>query len=115
MAKTGKPLGVLVDELEAAFGKMRYGRRDIRLEAEEIETLRMMLPGVNPPTIAGKAPTNVSRMDGVRFEFEDESWLLLRPSSTEALVRVYAEAATVEERDALLEEGCALARSEKVD
>ncbi len=115
MAKTGKPLGVLVDELEAVFGKMRYGRRDIRLEAEEIETLRMMLPGVNPPTIAGKAPAGVSRMDGVRFEFEDESWLLLRPSSTEASVRVYAEAATVEERDALLEEGCALARSEKVD
>lgn len=115
MAKTDKPLGVLVDELEAAFGKMRYARRDIRLEAEEIETLRMMLPGINPPTIAGKAPTNVSRMDGVRFEFEDESWLLLRPSSTEALVRVYAEAATVEERDALLEEGCALARGEKVD
>ena len=50
-------------------------------------------------------------MDGLRLEFEDESWLLLRPSGTETVVRVYAEAPTVEMRDALLEAGCELART----
>ena len=114
MALSGKTLAQLVDELEAHYGKMRYGRRDVRLAAEEIESLHLMLPGINPSSVAGKQPVSVDRKDGLRLEFADESWLLLRPSGTEALVRVYAEAATVEERDALLEEGCAIARGESV-
>lgn len=56
MAKTGAPLGVLIDQLEASFGKTSYGRRDLRLEAEDAETLRTLLPGVNPKSICGKAP-----------------------------------------------------------
>ena len=113
MAKTGKPLGALIDEIEDAFGKTWYGRRDLRLEADVIEGLRMMLPGLNPQTVRGKAPKKVSHMDGLRLEFEDGSWLLLRPSGTEPLVRVYAEAFSLEERDALLEAGCSLARGEE--
>ena len=40
-----------------------------------------ILPGLNPPVIAGRVPSSVSHMDGLRFEFADESWLLLRPSA----------------------------------
>ena len=112
MAKTGKQLGKLVDELDQRYGKTSYGRRDLRLEAGRIEMLRTMLPGMNPREVAGMEPVAVSHMDGLKLEFEDESWVLLRPSATEALVRVYAEAATVEMRDSLLEEGCALAKGE---
>lgn len=112
MAKTGKPLGVLVDEMEAAFGQTWYGRRDIRLEAEVIETLRTLLPGVNPSAVAGRAPQSVSHMDGLRLEFADGSWLLIRPSGTEPLVRVYVEAYSIEDRDALMGAGVAMARGE---
>ena len=90
---------------------MSYARRDLRLANEEVEMLRTVLPGLNPARVAGREPTAVSHMDGLRLEFEDESWLLLRPSGTETVVRVYAEAPTVEMRDALLEAGCALART----
>ena len=110
MAKTGAPLGVLIDQLEASFGKTSYGRRDLRLEAEDAETLRTLLPGVNPKSICGKAPQSVSHMDGLRLAFEDDAWLLIRPSGTEPVVRVYAEGFSVEERDELLDAGCALAR-----
>ena len=110
MAKTGAPLGVLIDQLEASFGKTSYGRRDLRLEAEDAETLRTLLPGVNPKSICGKAPQSVSHMDGLRLAFEDDTWLLIRPSGTEPVVRVYAEGFSVEERDELLDAGCALAR-----
>lgn len=48
MAKTDAPLGVLVDQLEDSFGKTSYGRRDLRLEAEDAETLRTLLPEVTP-------------------------------------------------------------------
>lgn len=110
MAKTDVPLGVLVDQLEDSFGKTSYGRRDLRLEAEDAETLRTLLPGVNPKSICGKVPQNVSHMDGLRLSFEDDTWLLVRPSGTEPVVRVYAEGFSVEERDELLDAGCALAR-----
>ena len=110
MAKTGAPLGVLVDQLEASFGKTSYGRRDLRLEAEDAESLRTLLPGMNPKSICGKVPQSVSHMDGLRLAFEDDTWLLIRPSGTEPVVRVYAEGFSVEERDELLDAGCALAR-----
>ena len=38
-------------------------------------------------------------MDGLRLSFEDDTWLLVRPSGTEPVVRVYAEGFSVEERD----------------
>lgn len=111
MAETGKTLSVLVGELQARYGTHYYARRDLRLAPEVIETFRTMLPGLNPPMVAGQRPVVVSHMDGMRMEFEDESWLLLRPSGTEPLVRVYAEAPTVEMRDDLLDAGCELAKS----
>lgn len=111
MAQSGKSLGNLVAGLERECGKHYYARRDLRLQTEVIETLRNLLPGLNPSVVAGMRPVAVSHMDGMRLEFEDESWLLLRPSGTEPLVRVYAEAPTVEERDALLDAGCEIARN----
>ena len=110
MAQTGKSLGTLVAETEERFGDTYYARRDLRLPAEDIEMLRTMLPGLNPPLVAGRAATRVSHMDGLRMEFEDESWLLLRPSGTEPLVRVYAEAPSIAQRDELLDAGCEIAR-----
>ena len=112
MAETGKPLGELVDMLEQAYGHQCYARRDLRLESEVIEMLRTLLPGLNPPVVAGMKPVAVSHMDGLRLEFEDESWMLLRPSGTEPLVRVYAEAPSIELRDALLDAGSDIARGE---
>lgn len=110
MAKTGRTLGQLVDELDDRFGTFYYAQRDLRLEPEVIETLRTMLPGLNPPEVAGRQSKTVSHMDGLRLEFDDESWLMLRPAGTEPVVRVYAEASTRELRDALIDAGCDIAR-----
>jgi phosphomannomutase len=112
MAMRGKTLGQLVAELEDKAGHMDYGRRDIRLDAATVQSLRNMLPGMNPPAVAGMEPVSVSHADGLRLQFADESWVLVRPSRAESLVRIYAEAPTVEERDALIEGGCALARGD---
>ena len=109
MAKSHKTLAQMIDELDEHFGPVAYARRDIRLQSEDIEVLRTLLPGLNPQNIAGKCPVAVSHRDGLRLEFDDESWLLLRPSATEPVARVYAEASTIEQRDELLEAGAALA------
>lgn len=110
MAQTGKTIGELVEDLESRYGRYYYMRRDLRVDTEIIEVLRTMLPGLNPPLVAGRVPVRVSHMDGLRMEFSDESWVLLRPSGSESVVRVYAEASTIEARDELLDAACDIAR-----
>lgn len=110
MAVTGKTLGELVDDLEEQYGRYYYMRRDLRVDAGVVEMLRMMLPGLNPPVVAGRVPVSVSHRDGLRLGFADDSWLLLRPSGTEPMVRIYAEAPSIELRDELLDAGSDIAR-----
>ena len=47
----------------------------------------------------------ISTMDGLKIYFEQDEWLLVRPSGTEPLVRVYAETATKKDTQALLDFG----------
>ncbi|WP_273382944.1 phosphoglucomutase/phosphomannomutase family protein [Enorma phocaeensis] len=115
MAKSGKTLSHLVDGLDERFGSMYRAKRNLKVENEVVEMFRTMLPGLNPRTVAGREPVAVSHMDGLRMEFEDESWLLMRPSRTKPIVRVYAEAPTIAARDELLEAGCDIARGEDED
>jgi len=61
--------------------------------------------------IAGVAVIRVSDLDGVKFLLADNSWLLIRPSGTEPVLRVYAEARTKERVQALLEAGLGLAEA----
>lgn len=110
MAMTGKSLGELVDDLEEECGRYYYMRRDLRVDPDIVEVLRTILPGLNPPVVAGRVPVTVSHMDGLRLGFADDSWLLLRPSGTEPMVRVYAEAPSIELRDELLDAGADIAR-----
>lgn len=110
LAMEQRALSELVDELDERFGQLSYGRRDLRCAPDEIEMLRMFLPGLNPPLVAGEEPDDVSHMDGLRFGFKDGSWLLIRPSGTESVIRVCAEAATIERRDELLDAGLELAK-----
>lgn len=113
MAKTSMTMGQLVNDLESKVGHMDYGRRDIQLDAATVQAFRNMLPGINPARVAGRVPQAVSHADGLRLQFDDDSWVLMRPSRTENLVRVYAEASTVEQRDALLDGGCSIARGDE--
>lgn len=110
VAEEGRALSELIDEMDARYGAHSFARRDLRLVPEAVESLRTLLPGLNPPTVAGMAPAVVSHLDGLRLEFPDESWLLLRPAGTEPVVRVYAEAPTIEQRDELLEAGVEIAQ-----
>lgn len=112
MAMRGRDLGQLVDDLDAELGHLEYGKKDVRFDAAKVQAFRNLLPGICPETVCGMVPVEVGHGDGLRLRFDDDSWLLLRPSRTEAFVRVYAEASTVEQRDALISEGCAIAKGE---
>ena len=111
MARTGLSLSELVTQLTDEVGHMEYARKDIRMDGGELQTLRILLPGMNPSTIAGRAPERVSHQDGLRLHFDDGAWVLLRVSRTQPVARVYAEAPTYIECEKLLKEACDLARN----
>jgi phosphomannomutase len=93
VSATGKPLHQLVDELLEEFGPSHYTRDDLRL-ARPISKPRMVktLLDAAPKSIGDATVERVEAVDGVKYVMEDESWLLIRPSGTEPVLRVYAEA-----------------------
>ena len=108
LARSGKPLSQMTAELEDVIGTMSYARRDLRLDPATSQAFRNVLPGLNPGELAERVPVDVSHADGLRAQFDDDSWVLIRPSRTSPVVRVYAEAPTAQARDALLEAACDL-------
>lgn len=109
--KDGRPLSQIVSDLDAKLGHMEYGRRDLRMGSGAVQVLRSVLPGINPHIIAGRRPSEVSHPGGLMARFDDGSWLLVRPSRSNSMARIYAEAPTPADRDALLDAASELALS----
>ena len=82
---------------------------DFHIPLSKRESVVSRLSSVLPDTIADSKVTRVDTTDGFRFFLADDSWLLIRLSGTEPLVRIYAEAETEEKVRKLLEEGKNLA------
>lgn len=91
LALGGERVSTRIRQQRAAIGEFEYATRDIRLEAARIQVLRNILPGINAPRIRGMWPVEVSHADGLRAQYEDGSWMLLRPAKTQPVVRAYAE------------------------
>jgi phosphomannomutase len=110
MAMTGKALGTLVREMEAQHGPHRYGRLDLRLASLGERDRVVAAIAASPPGRLLSLPVrHVERMDGVKLTRADQSWVMLRASGTEPLLRIYAEAPTEGEVDALLTWGRSVA------
>lgn len=106
LAKRGLSMSDLVRQLQENVGTMHYIRRDIRLDAASIQSFRNILPGLNLPNVCGKRPVSVGHSDGLVLRFDDDSWVQLRPSRTEALVRACAEASDQARANKLADEAC---------
>jgi alpha-D-glucose phosphate-specific phosphoglucomutase len=105
MAKTKKTPSQLLDYLYSKVGPHYYDRRDFHISPAKRQTIVARL-GSNPPVaIAGSKVAKTDTTDGFRFFLGDESWLLVRFSGTEPLVRIYAEAENLEKTSKLLDEG----------
>ncbi|MEO1404316.1 MAG: phosphoglucomutase/phosphomannomutase family protein [Cyanobacteria bacterium J06635_1] len=75
-----------------------YDRIDLPLASMEVRNkLLTQLENQTPQMVAGKTVTNVLSIDGYKFSLADGSWLLIRFSGTEAVLRLYSEAATLDE------------------
>jgi phosphomannomutase len=108
MAEEGKTMGQFVADLQAEYGEHQYGRIDLRIpEAQKLGAVargKALQPG--DPVFAGMPVLRVETLDGVKFYLDNpeaatkpnaaETWLLIRASGTEPLLRVYCESCSKE-------------------
>ena len=96
---------ILADIFSLTGGEWFFGRDDHTLTEEQRDRVKEALPSFEPSALAGQPVANVNRLDGAKYFRQDGSWILLRLSGTEPLVRVYAEARSPEDLAALLQAG----------
>jgi phosphomannomutase len=113
MADEKKTLGELVASLQEEFGEHQYGRIDMHIDEELKQSAIARARGIKSgEEFAGMNVLRVETLDGIKFFLENEAcrglknaaetWLLLRASGTEPLLRVYCESCSVESVNAVL-------------
>ncbi len=96
MLKTGKTPSQLVEYLYSKVGPHYYDRFDFSFPIEQHREISDRVRHLSPKSIAGSNVMKIDTTDGARFILTDNSWLLIRVSGTEPLVRLYAESDTLE-------------------
>jgi phosphomannomutase len=110
VAQAGVPLRELIADLQQRYGPHFYARKDLPLArpVAKKEMVARLTDGA-PGSIDGMQVVEVRALDGVKYLMSDDSWLLIRPSGTEPVLRVYAESPTRERVEALLAYGQSVA------
>ncbi len=114
MADEKKTLGQLVAALQAEYGEHQYGRIDMHIDEELKQSAIARARGIEAGgTMAGMKVLRVETLDGIKFFLDNpacadkpnaaETWLLLRASGTEPLLRVYCESCSKDSVAAILE------------
>lgn len=104
VAARGKSLTEQLEELTNEVGRLYSKRIGVKLTDEVQKSLKEKL-AQEPTEIEGRKVEKINRLDGVKFIFDDGSWMLMRPSGTEPLVRIYAETENKEDLEVLIEQG----------
>ncbi|QEE29885.1 phosphoglucomutase/phosphomannomutase family protein [Terriglobus albidus] len=112
MADEKKTLGELVASLQAEYGEHQYGRIDMHID-DSLKQSAINRAKAGVDAFAGMKVLRVETMDGIKFFLDNpeastkpnaaETWLLLRASGTEPLLRVYCESCSVESVNKVLE------------
>jgi len=103
MARRGKSLPELLEEVFAKVGPHYYDRVDITMTPAERDRIAGLLTTLEPSTIDGLRVTGYDRTDGLRFLLEGGAWALIRLSGTEPLMRIYTEVREGEQVQSVLE------------
>jgi phosphomannomutase len=109
MAMSGKGLRQLLDETMDEIGHFHYHRVDLAIDNDAKEALIARLKDDRIDTVAGRTVAEKNFRDGFKFIFADGSWLLVRPSGTEPVLRLYSEAGDPASVAELLAAGRAIA------
>ncbi|MCK5345350.1 MAG: phosphoglucomutase/phosphomannomutase family protein, partial [Candidatus Heimdallarchaeota archaeon] len=100
MAYRKQSIKEIIKDMEKRFGKFVYQRKDITLK-KKMDLAKIK----HPKVICDKKVVDIKTYDGLKFIMEDESWLIIRASGTEPIVRIYAESATLIQTKKLIDFG----------
>ena len=104
MAKSGKSLEDLIDEVYKIVGAFSFERIDLHLtESQKISIMDNCKKG-NYSRFGPYTIENIEDIDGYKFFFENNQWVMIRPSGTEPVLRTYAESSSSENAFDILEE-----------
>jgi len=109
MLKTGKTPSQLMDYLHSKVGPHYYQRHDITFPEDKRQAINKRISDNSPQSLEGVKVVKSDTTDGFRFILADNSWLLIRFSGTEPLLRIYAESDSPARVERLLELGRKLA------
>lgn len=90
-ARTGQGVAELYRGVEEQFGRAISERLDIHYENAERDAILTRIKDYRPTQVAGIAVDSISTLEGKKVLLKDGSWLLIRASGTEPLIRLYAE------------------------
>lgn len=96
MVKTGKSLQELIQEVYDFVGSFAVERSDLHLEEAKKQAIIAACKNGTYTSFSGIAVEKVEDLDGYKFHLGNEEWVMIRPSGTEPVLRVYAEAANSE-------------------
>jgi phosphomannomutase len=102
MAKTGKSLRELIDEVYAVVGPFRFDRNDLHLDEALKRDIVAKCEAGAYEAFGPYAVQRTEAIDGYKFFFDEDRWVMIRPSGTEPVLRVYAEGPAQEDVDAIL-------------
>ena len=109
MLKTGKSPSQLVDYLFKKVGTHSFHRLDLTYAPERASDIQKAVQEAAPKLLAGQKVVSRDTVDGFRFTMADGSWLLVRFSHTEPLLRIYAEGLSAQQVEKLINSGKRLA------
>ncbi len=104
MSVSKKRLDELLKELEGEIGPFSFLREDVHLSEKQREKVQEQLRQNGLSNLAGKKIVSINLLDGLKYVLEDDSWVLIRLSGTEPLLRLYAEASRPEQTQKLIQE-----------
>ena len=91
LAHRGRPFSAVLDYLVEVAGPSFYDRADVTFLPEDRPRILQRVADAHPTAIDGASVVSVNETDGKKFALEDGSWLLIRFSGTEPLLRIYTE------------------------
>jgi len=97
VAQSGKSLGELMEDLYEKYGKLISERLDITVATEKMSGMLVAVKDYSPAKINGQLVIEKITVDGIKLKMANGSWVLIRPSGTEPLFRLYAEAESEDE------------------
>jgi len=104
MAETNKSIETLIEEIYAITGSFAFERSDLHIDKDLKSRVIEKCKGRSFQSFGKYKVENMVEFDGCKYFFNEDTWLMIRPSGTEPVLRTYAEAATREEALSILEE-----------